>query len=203
MPSLFCQKVLQRVLISGIANHKLGTVEIFVHNNVPEHFRGTVKCRIIDTSGNIWREMENPFETPADSVRRLGILKLTDLLQKVGPDKILVWIRIVDSSGYSPSSDCIRFVAPRFLSLEDPGITFDVHKWDEQCYAVTLNTVRPAMWCWLELPICQARFDDNYICLAPGQPMRIRVTPTRHFKQDDFVKGLVVHSLYDTYEQNN
>lgn len=196
----FARRFFSGILISGIANPRLGTVEIYVHNNAPAKFRGSVKCRIIDTAGNVWREMEQQFETPENTVKRLGILKLTDILQKVGPDRMLVWIRMIDSGGYSPSSDCIRFVAPRALSLEEPGISCDVHKWDEQCYAVTLTALRPAMWCWLELPICQARFDDNFICLAPGQPMRIRVTPVRHIKLEDFKKGLVVHSLYDTYD---
>lgn len=196
----FARRFFSDILISAVPNPKLGTVEIFVHNNAPTVFRGKLKCRMIDTTGIVWREMETPFETPASTVKRLGILKLTDLLQKVGPDKMLVWIRMVDGGGYSPSSDCIRFAAPRALALEEPGITCDVHKWDEHCYAVTLNALRPTLWCWLELPLCQAKFDDNFICLAPGQPMRIRVTPSRHIKQEEFKKGLVVHSLYDTYK---
>ncbi len=187
------------LLVTGVPNAKAGTVDVFVHNDTESPFTGTIKWRLIETSGHIWREMEKAIQVPAGVTRRLGALKMGDLLAKIGPEKLLVWLRLVAEDGYAPSTDCVRFVLPKDVALEDPGITADIRQWDDHCFAVTLHTLRPALWCWLDFPPSPAKLDENFICLAPGQPIRIRVTPLDHYKLSDFRKGLRIYSLYDTY----
>ena len=198
----FARKFYGNILVTGVPNAKNGTVEVFVHNNAPAKFTGKIKWRILDTGGHLWREMEKPIVIDGNTVIRLGMLKLTDLLQKVGPERLLVWLRLLAEDGYSPSSDCIRFAIPKNIALEDPHITAEIRQWDDHCYAVTLNTDKPALWCWLDFEPCAAKFDENFICIAPGQPVRIRVTPVDHFKLADFRKGLKIRTLYDTFKHN-
>ncbi len=195
----FARHFFGSLLVTGVPNVKSGTVEVFVHNDSAAPFSGKVRWRLIDTSGHVWREREKAIEISPGGPRRLGTLRLGDLLAKLGPEKLLVWLRLVADDGYSPSTDCVRFALPRALALEDPGITADFRQWDEHCFAVTLHAARPALWCWLDFPPCPTKFDENFVCLAPGQPTRIRATPLDHCKLADFRKGLRIHSLYDTY----
>lgn len=198
----FARRFYGNLLVTGIPNAKTGTVEVFVHNNSQTKFSGKIKWRILDTSGHLWREMEKSITVESDTVIRLGMLKLTDLLQKVGPEKLLVWLRLLAEDGYCPSTDCVRFAIPKNIALEDPHITTEIRQWDDHCYAVTINADKPALWCWLDFVPCAAKFDENFICVAPGQPVRIRVTPVDHFKLADFRKGLKIQTLYDTFKHN-
>lgn len=185
------------LLVTGVPNAKAGTVDVFVHNDSASTFSGKIRWRLIDTSGHVWREMEKAIEVPAGGPRRLGALRMGDLLAKVGPDKLLVWLRLIADDGYAPSTDCVRFVLPKALALEDPEIKAEIRKWDDHCFAVTLHATRPALWCWLDFPPSPVRLDENFVCLDPGQPIRIRVTPLDHYKLADFRKGLRIYSLYD------
>ena len=73
----------------------------------------------------------------------------------------------------------------------------DIRQLDDHCFAVTLSAARPALWCWLDFTPCPTRFDDNFVCVLPGQPQRVRVTPVDHFKLADFRRGLRYRTLFD------
>jgi len=46
-----------------------------------------------------------------------------------------------------------------------------------------------------------ARYDDNFFCLEPNRPMRIRITPTRRLKPEQFYQILRIGSLRDTWQE--
>ncbi len=187
-------------IVTGLPNVRNGTLDVFVHNDSREKFAGKISWRIVDTSGHVLREMEKAVAIPPEGPLRLGAIRLGDVLRQLGPGRVLVWLRLASFDGHSISTDCIRFALPRDMALEDPEIKADIRKWDEHCFAVTLRATKPALWSWLDFPPSPAKFDENFICLAPGKPVRIRITPLDHFSLADFKKGLRIHSLYDTYE---
>jgi hypothetical protein len=46
-----------------------------------------------------------------------------------------------------------------------------------------------------------ARYDDNFFCLEPNRPMRLRVTPSRRLKPEQFHQMLRIGSLRDTWQE--
>jgi beta-mannosidase len=42
---------------------------------------------------------------------------------------------------------------------------------------------------------------DNFFCLEPGRPMRVRVTPVNRLKPDQFRQVLRIQSIRDTYQE--
>ncbi len=66
-------------------------------------------------------------------------------------------------------------------------------------HRVTLTAARPALWAWLELAGCEARYSDNFVHLAPGHPAEIVVYPEQSFSPAALRDALRVRSLIDTY----
>jgi len=52
----------------------------------------------------------------------------------------------------------------------------------------------------VEVEGVEARCSDNFVCLAPGRPLRIDVAPARPLEPAEFREALRVRSLYDTYQ---
>ena len=53
----------------------------------------------------------------------------------------------------------------------------------------------------LSLAGADAKCDDNFVCLEPDRPMRIRVTPATRLKIEAFRQMLRVASIRDTYQE--
>ena len=60
----------------------------------------------------------------------------------------------------------------------------------------TLTAERPAFWSWIEMRDCHAKYDDNFVHLSPHLPVRIRVTPMRNMRIDEFREALRVRSMW-------
>ncbi len=194
----FARKFFAPILVSAVEDPAAGVVEVFVHNDLRQTFKGTLQWRIGDTQGRIMRETGCPLAIDPGTVRRLGVLKMGDLLEKLTPQKLVVWLSIIADDGYVLSSNCRIFAKPKEMQIVKPDIQVEIRPWDDHCYAVTLTAERPAFWSWLEVKGCNAKFDDNFMHLSPGLPVRIRATPARNMKIDEFREALCIRSLWDT-----
>jgi beta-mannosidase len=193
----FARKFFAPILVSAVADPATGVLEVFVHNDLRQTFKGTVQWRVGDTQGRLMRETGCALTIAPGSVRRLGVIKLGDLLEKLTPQRLVVWLSIVADDGYVLSSNCTIFAPPKEMQIVDPGIQVEIRPWDDHCYAVTLTAERPAFWSWIELRDCHAKYDDNFVHLSPHLPMRIRVTPMRNMRIDEFREALRVRSMWN------
>ena len=192
----FARKFYAPILVSTVADPVTGLLEVFVHNDLRQTFKGTIQWRVGDTQGRIVRESGCALTIAPGTVRRLGVIRLGDLLEKLSPQRLVVWLGIVADDGYVLSSNCAIFAPPREMQIVDPGIQAEIRPWDDHCYAVTLTAERPAFWSWIEMRGCNAKYDDNFVHLAPHQPFRIRVTPMRSMRIDEFREALQVRSMW-------
>lgn len=198
-PHYFARKFFAPILVSSIADPATGIVEVYVHNDLRQTFNGTIQWNIGDTRGHSLRQAGCPLVIAPGTVRRLGVLKMGDLLEKLAPGNLVVWLHIVAEDGYILSSNCTVFQPQNVMRIADPAISVGIRPWDDHCYAVTLTPARPAFWCWLELRGCQAKFDDNFVHLPANLPARIRVTPVHNMRIDEFRAALVVRSAWDIF----
>ena len=193
----FARKFFAPILVTALEDLATGVIEVYVHNDLRQTFNGSIKWRIGDMHGRILREAGCPLVIEPGTVRRLGVLKMGDLVEKLTPENLVVWLSIVADDGYVLSSNVCIFRRPREMRIVDPDIQADIRPWDDHCYAVTLTTERPAFWCWLEIKGCNAKLDDNFVHLPPGSPVRIRVTPARNMKIDEFRERLMIRSAWN------
>jgi len=193
----FVRKFYAPIMISSVADPGTGILQVFVHNDLRQRFKGSVTWRIGDTQGRIMRESGCAVTIAPGTVRRLGVIKLGDLLERLTAQRLVVWLSIVADDGYVLSSNSAYFAPPRDMQIFKPDIQVDIRPWDDHCYAVTLTTERPAFWCWLEVRDCNARYDENFIHLPPNQPCRIRVTPLHGMRIGEFREALRIRSIWD------
>jgi beta-mannosidase len=192
----FARKFFAPILVSVVEDPATGVLDVFVHNDLRQTFKGTLQWRIGDTQGRIMRETGCELTIPPGTVRRLGVIRMGDLLEKLTPQRLVAWFSIIADDGYVLSSNCAIFAPPKEMQIVDPGIQVEIRPWDDHCYAVTLTAERPAFWSWLEVRECNAKFDDNFVHLSPNLPFRIRVTPMRNMRIDEFREALRVRSMW-------
>ena len=76
----------------------------------------------------------------------------------------------------------------------------EMRTWDDNSFAVTLTSHHPAMWVWISLEGMDARYDDNFFCLEPEKPFRVRITPSTRIKLDQLRQIIRIGSLRDTWQ---
>ena len=189
------------LLISGLENADEGTVEIHLGNDLLRAFKGEIQWRVTQLDGTLLREGSKKIRLEANSSALQTTLKLADLLKKHGPRDLLVWLLAHDEQGAQVSNNVVSFCRPKHMDLLPPRIRMDVRPWDDNSYAVTLTAKHPALWAWLTLEGTEAKYDDNFVCIDPDRPVRIRVTPATRLKIDAFRQLLHVSSVYDTYQE--
>ena len=190
------------VLISGVENAGEGTVEIHLANDNLRPFSGEIQWRVTRVDGTLLREGSKKARVNANSSALQTTLKLADLLKKHGPRDLLVWLAVLDEQGSQVSWNVVSFCRPKHMELLPPKIRVELRPWDDNSYAVTLTARHPALWVWLSLEGPDAKCDDNFICLEPERPVRIRVTPAARMKLDAFRQALRVSSIHDTYQEH-
>jgi beta-mannosidase len=189
------------VLVSGLENAGDGTVAVHVANDHRRPFRGTVQWRVTRVDGAPLRGGSRAVRVEANGGAVCATLKLADLLKKHGPRDLLVWLNAQDEQGAPVSSNLVAFCRPKHMELAPPRIRVEIRPWDDNSYAVTLTARHPALWVWLTLEGQDAKFDDNFVCLEPDRPLRLRVTPAERVKMEAFRQMLRVASIHDTYQE--
>jgi beta-mannosidase len=188
-------------LVSGVENAEEGTVEVHLANDNLRAIAGEVQWRVTRVDGTLLREGSKKVRVEAGSSALQTTLKLADLVKQHGARDLLVWLVSHDEQGTQTSWNVVSFCRPKHMELLPPRIRADIRPWDDNSYAVTLTARHPALWVWLTLEGLDAKYDDNFICIEPERPVRIRVTPAARMKIDAFRQALRVSSIYDTYQE--
>ena len=115
----------------------------------------------------------------------------------LAPGEILIYS---SSEGKVVSRNLVTLVRPKHIELHDPKLAAKVGRGRaDGTFRVTLSAKTPALWAWIELKGVDARFSDNFVCVRPGLPVTIKVTPHKKMSLAEFRKKLVTRSLFDTY----
>ncbi len=189
------------LLVSGVENTQDGTVEVHVCNDPLKPFRGTVGWRVTRLDGTVVLSDSLPVEIAGNSTARPTTLNLAGLIAAHGARDLIVWLTMLDAEGSAVSWNIVTFCRPKHMELQPPAPRIEIRAWDDNSYAVTLTAKAPILWLWISLKNLEAKCDDNFICLEPDRPMRIRVTPAVRMKMDAFREALDIRSIWDTYQE--
>jgi beta-mannosidase len=96
------------------------------------------------------------------------------------------------------SSNVLFFVHQKYLQLEEPHITYEIEKKDEEL-SVNITSERFAAYIELGLKNSYARFSDNYFHLLAGKTKRLKVLETE-VEAEEFIKQFYIKSLIDSYQ---
>ncbi|MCL2103792.1 MAG: hypothetical protein FWH21_01840 [Kiritimatiellaeota bacterium] len=177
------------------------SVELFAFNDTPKAFKGELAWRLTRTEGDLVLDGSKAVEIAPASRELVTHLKIDAPLSEFRANDLFLWLYLTDEHGAFASSNIVYFCEPREWNLPHPKMRAEIRAWDDNSYAVTLTSQQVAMWVWLSLEGMDARYDDNFFCIEPSRPMRIRITPTRRLKPEQFHQMLRIGSLRDTWQE--
>lgn len=178
-----------------------GTVDVFAFNDGTKPFKGELQWRLTLMEGSVVAEGAKKVVLQSASRDRCVSVKVADQLRKAGPENVMLWMYLLDEQGNQVAWNFVLFCSPRKLALQPPRMRAEIRTWDDNSFAVTLTSHRPALWVWLTLDGMDARFDDNFFCMEPEKACRVRVTPATRMKLDQFRQIIRIGSLRDTWQE--
>ena len=191
------RKAMASLWTAGQYSAKAQQAELFAFNDSPKPFKGELVWRLVRTQGEAVLDGATKVALEPASQAAICTVALGEALEKHGAADLFLWLNLNDEQGETVSSNVVAFCEPREWSLPHPRMRADIRIWDDNSYAVTLTSPFTVMWVWLSLEGMDARYDDNYFCLEPGRPTRIRVTPSRRLKPEQFRQLIRIGSVRD------
>lgn len=176
------------------------TVEVFAFNDGAKPFKGEVQWRMTQMEGSTVLEGTKKVTLKATSRTKPVTVKVGETLRKHGAANLLLWLYLADEQGNPVAWQVVPFCAWRELNSQSPRIRAEIRVWDDNSFAVILTSRHPALWVWISLGGLDAWYDDNFFCLEPGRPVRVRVTPVARMKLDQFRQRIRIGSLRDTWQ---
>lgn len=186
------------LLISGLEDPRKGSLEVHVTSDLMRSLEGKIRWLVTDMSGKRLRAGDIDVRTPVNGSRRIGTVKIADLLAKHAAPNVIVWLELA-VKGQPRQENAVFFARPKHLNLScSPGISTDIQRHDNGTFTLTLRTKTPALWTWIELKHTDAVLSDNFFHLRPGKTKRIVLTPHRPMSLVAIRENLIVRSLVDT-----
>jgi len=187
-------------LISGVANVEKGEVAVWLTSDEMNSSKGTFSWRVTDLSGRELKSDSEKIKIPARKSVSLQTLELSDLLKEHGATNLMVWLKL-ETPGQPDSENLVLFAKPKDMNLLNPDLRVEAvgsgKNWN-----VFVSAQHPALWMWLDVPGAEARYSDNFIHLATGNPAKITVTLAEPMSKENFLEALKARSLFDTYRAN-
>jgi len=195
------RKAMMPLWTTGLYSPKTKQAELFVFNDLQKPFKGELVWRLTRTQGELVAEGKKVVTLAPSTRDSVCDVALAQPLDTYGATDLFLWLELKDEKGNTASSNVVYFCEPKEWTLPHPRMRADIRIWDDNSYAVTLTSSVTVMWVWLSLEGLDARYDDNYFCLEPGKPTRIRVTPSRRIKPEQFNQLIRIGSLRDTWQE--
>ncbi|HEY3378929.1 MAG TPA: glycoside hydrolase family 2 protein [Armatimonadota bacterium] len=185
------------VLLSGVEDLAQGSVDLYVTSDLLTPDSGQLTWTLTIVEGTPLATGTRAVTIAPGQSARVDTLQLATFIAECGVRNLILWLELTTAGGHI-SRNTVLLARPKHLALCAPDIAVLVTE-DGDAFRVTLTATRPALWAWLELAGHEARYTDNFLDLAPGQPVEIRVTPTVPLAHAEFTAALRVRTLVDTY----
>jgi len=183
------------LLVSALERPADGSLEIHVTSDRMEACAGKVLWKATDADGKTLEKGEKKVEIAAHQSSLATTLELNHLIDAHTVGNVLVWLKL-EVAGQIMSENLATFVPPKDLVLDKPKLKTHIKKVNDG-YVVTISAKKPALWCWLDLPDVDATYSDNFVHIAPDQPVHITVTPKIVMDESSFKSALRVRSIVD------
>jgi len=199
-PHYMARRFFAPLWLCGAYRSGAGTVDVYVVNDSVKPFKGECHWRLTLMDGTVAAEGAKKAAAAPAARERAVAVKVGDWVRKAGAGNLLLWLYLLDEQGNQTSSNFVMFCDPRELALQPPCMRAEIRAWDDNSFAVTLTSRHPAMWVWISLDGMDARYDENFFCMEPEKPVRVRVTPAVRLKLDAFRQIVRIGSLRDTWQ---
>lgn len=191
------------LMISGLENTEKGTVEIHITNDLKEEQCGKAYWSVTDAHGERLTSGELEAKVTSGTNSLIKTLDLHEQLADHGPCDLLVWLEW-RREDQTISRNLVLFSRPKHLELcFTPRIETEVRQKNDTQFTITIQSLKPALWSWLELIGEEARYSDNFIHLPGQNKLReIELQTSRPMTRMEVESKLKTHSLINTFTEN-
>ena len=197
-PHFMARRFFAPLTIFGMCRDNV--VEVLAGNDGGKPFKGEIQWRMTLMDGSAALEGSKKVALGAAANEKPVTVKVGDALRKFGAPNLLLWLYLADEQGNPVAWDVVPFCPWRELNSQPPRMRAEIRTWDDSSFSVTLTSRHPALWVWVSLEGIEARYDDNFLCLEPERPVRVRVTPSTRIKLDQFRQRIRIGSLRDIWQ---
>jgi beta-mannosidase len=194
----FARRFFAPLMVSAVENVETGTVQPHVTSDLAEPARCLLKWTLTDVEGKLLRRGQQDVLAESRRNTRGVELCFKAELDKVGARNMLLWLELA-AEKQPVSRNLVLFARPKHLELPDPQISTRIKAGKNGDYQVTLQSRKPALWAWLELPGKHLTCSDNFIHLQPGKAAHILAKPDHPMTARQFADKLRVRTIADTY----
>jgi len=183
-------------LVSAVEDWVSGKVQIHVTSDLLDPVRCRLRWKLTDVDGRVLRRGLQDILAKSGGNTPAGELCFQRELDRTGARSLLLWLEL--SAEKQPASrNLVLFARPKHLELPDPRISCEVETAEDGGFLVTIQSRKPALWAWLEIPDAHLTCSDNFVNLEPGKPARMLVKADRAMALPHVIDKLKVRSLFD------
>lgn len=174
---------------------------IFVTNEkVGITFRGVLQWGIYKTDGNKLEVGECELSVAAGKSLEAAEVSVAAAIAEHGAQNVVLCATVLDRHGYAQASDMLIFCKWKALNSFPPRLRVEIRMQDNGNFTLTVSSRAPAFWVWLAIDGSRAQYDNNFFCLEPERPLRLRVMPSERLKLAEVRERLRISSLRDTWQ---
>ncbi|MBP5227693.1 MAG: hypothetical protein J6336_09950 [Kiritimatiellae bacterium] len=163
---------------------------------------GSIRWRMTDTAGTELLADSKKITLRAINSETVADVSVAEALEKVGPERLTFWAEALDTHENVLARNLQIFCDWKELETESLRFSAEVRVWNDNGFSVTLTSEQPAFWVWLTIMGEEAWYDENFFFLEPGRPFRVRISPVRRMKLEDFRQKLRIRTYRDTFRVN-
>jgi beta-mannosidase len=162
------------VLVSIEEDLLTSRARIHLSNQLPTERVLDVRWQVTDTDGKVLLDETASVKAPSQTGHYVADIDATPLLKNYHAHDLMIWAW-ASERGTVLSRNWASLARPKYLSIAEPQIEIDLETARDGTL-LHLSCAKPAPYVVLALQEEDARFDDNFFHLHPGEKRTIKMT---------------------------
>ncbi len=131
--------------------------------------------QVVDFTKGVTREFTENVNAKANSSQIVKSYDISEIISEEGKSHTMIRAWLSDNTGKIISSKDYFFYWPNKLNLPETNVKTSI-KYADGKYTVTLTSEKLAKDVFVEIPIMDAKFSDNFVNLLPNEKKVIEIT---------------------------
>ncbi|OGV34963.1 MAG: hypothetical protein A2020_13370 [Lentisphaerae bacterium GWF2_45_14] len=192
------KKFFNPLLVTIEEDWKKNNADFFTVNDSVKDFNGELHILLTDLDGKILDQVKEKVSLKSGKSKKAASRDFSKFAKSLHGKNLMIWAELYDNEGKLCSENMASFYKPKSMDLRTPEIEASVRKKGPGTFSVSLKTMKPAMWVWLELENVDTVFSDNFFHMRPGREVEIEFH-AGNLNEKEVKKLLLVRSLKDIY----
>jgi len=189
------------LFVSAVADEQGKNVALWLVNDLRTSQRGLIRWQLTNLSGKRLVGAAFGATVGAQRSKRVGSLDIARHLDRHGKRNVILWLEFAGRRAVFSENEGF-FARPKHMDLRDPCLDVAAAEGGSGTLVLNVRASKVALWVWLSCRGADVRFSDNFFHVRPGRTVCITATHSKHISAGEFEKRLTVHSLVDTYREN-